>query len=1053
MYPPRTSQETDSEAQRTQSQRTVSNFRRRHPRSDRQHPDGDDNRPKYAPKHGDTSATYWKLYGFEANTYDKNFVESLMGNTNSMVFLNTLFSAIVAAFIIEIYKTLSPTNSQPTVTIPLSSAIRINIVLFLSFFLSMVSAVACALIQQWCYEYLKFAYPRAALHESGRVRTYLFQGLNVFPMRRFMYGTHALLHISVIMFFWAIGEFFYNVNHIFGLVIRYALAMSAVIYALLSISPLFFSNSPYNTPMTPLLRAASIILRIIFRLPWWFPQWLRGEPFDLTGLQYYKGIHFDTAHLLSIEAEKRAEKLEPHAMEWLFTENDFSDSDMDKFLESLPGYISSHHTKRDLLYEYLTADHVLTRIKGHFITCATSVELSEEASIARVSCCVQALRLIFENSRERNRSSPVQDEDLQFQQEYIQNIIVDFQTLCDAEDPTMALRASCIRGLAVHGLLSQLVPSVSEDSSHFPVSLIPLHNLFFLNNNADTVRGPDESKRMRKSLLRDGPLANLTMLAKAVRKREHAPFSSLSFCWKTFNILLTQFVTIHSDASSDQPPPSPAQSDFDNLYKGIHQYVHNEEMGFRMTPLLEILDIVDRGRRLLMVFSGRPKYHSRATVVFGKEYLRNGDLLEAFAHCLPDFIANNSPNVCMDFMEKVVCRDGLWSNLQMILSITQRSTSSTSDKFRVFECCCHVLDVAFSILEDSPKVDWRAPEFGSLWQHFESFITHGFQGAFIGRATSFRIGIIKARFCKVLLAQFWDDIICKNVLSFRSQWDVASLAKLIYYLGLRHEDRDDAEFWNSYFNGGHIGAEFTAKAVKMVDIIASDGPLSIFCQLGHLATSTIPSHHSGLERKDIEKVLELQDKLMVDQRLPLNGASDTVQKDLDQLRKQVKDLCGTTSGGIGDTRNADNAGEEGESLQLLLRRIDHVSSLRVTRSEGLGHSGHAEERPSAVSQRSEVNGGSSSSTPITETSEGENGFEQSDSHTLSSSKSTLQSTLHVGTIDTKPIFRSKGPIGSGSPVSRQNPQSVTSGPRRNALIALANPIISLLPHASVTKAN
>ena len=77
-------------------------------------------------------------------------------------------------------------------------------------------------------------------------------------------------------------------------------------------------------------------------------------------------------------------------------------------------------------------------------------------------------------------------------------------------------------------------------------------------------------------------------------------------------------------------------------------------MGFRMTPLLEILDTVARGRRLLMVFSGRPKYHSRADVVFGKEYLRNSDLLEAFAHCLPDFIANNSPDVCMGVMEKVV---------------------------------------------------------------------------------------------------------------------------------------------------------------------------------------------------------------------------------------------------------------------------------------------------------------------------------------------------------------------------------------------------------------
>ncbi|KAN0109412.1 hypothetical protein V8E52_009329 [Russula decolorans] len=63
----------------------------------------------------------------------------------------------------------------------------------------------------------------------------------------------------------------------------------------------------------------------------------------------------------------------------------------------------------------------------------------------------------------------------------------------------------------------------------------------------------------------------------------------------------------------------------------------------------------------------------------------------------------------------------------------------------------------------------------------------------------------------------------------------------------------------------------------------------------------------------------------------------------------------------------------------------------------------------AVSQRVEVNGGSSSSTPTTETSEGEHGFErvtyllipgasinlhpESDSHTLSSSQSAVQSTL------------------------------------------------------------
>ncbi len=202
-----------------------------------------------------------------------------------------------------------------------------------------------------------------------------------------MFGVHALLHISVFLFFWAISEFFYHVDHTFGKIICYALVVPAVFYTLLSIFPLVFSNSPYNTPMTPLLRAAYIIPRITIRSWKWIPEWIRGHSgwrgLDLTGLPYYQGAHFDSARLLSMEAERRAEELESHAMEWLFTEDDFNDSDLDKFLESLPGYISSHHTKPDRLDQYLTADHVLTRIMGHLITCATSVELSDQASVTR----------------------------------------------------------------------------------------------------------------------------------------------------------------------------------------------------------------------------------------------------------------------------------------------------------------------------------------------------------------------------------------------------------------------------------------------------------------------------------------------------------------------------------------------------------------------------------------------------------------------------------------------------------------------------------------------
>jgi hypothetical protein len=568
------------------------------------------------------------------------------------------------------------------------------------------------------------------------------------------------------------------------------------------------------------------------------------------------------------------------------------------------------------------------------MTCATSMELSDDASIARVFSCVKALLRIFRYSRERKEKPLDKLKELKLQQKYIQRLIDDFQTLCRMDDPLIALRASCIRALAVQGLLSQLVApdSKTAGSQPFPVSLIPVYMFFFPNDNMGTIRQLDdghppreeEIQKIWKSLLHDGPLANLTTLAQAIRNRERASQSTLSFCWKALDILLTQLGTIHSDE------PTRAQTDFEDLHKDIRAYVHADERGFRVKPLLDILDIVARGRRLSMVFSGHPKYHNRADVIFGKEYLRNGSLLEAFAYCLPDFISNNSRETSRDFMEKVVRHDDLWTSLQVNLWNTERSDSTTPDKLRIFEDCCTVLDLAFSVLEDSEEVDWRAPEFGSLSQHFDSFIMHCSKGAFMGRATSFRVGVIKARFCNALLTQFRNDLEREGTVSFRSQWDVASLSRLINILGLR--DREDAEFWNSYINGGHIGAEFASKALEMIDMATRDGPLLIFGRLGHLAATATPLHQSGLDLKDIKKLWTLQKKVIKNTRLPLNHASDAVWDGLDQLREKVGDLCGKYTG------------RDRKNLRHLLRKIEEVWNLRSSGTDGPGQSEPAEEQ-------------------------------------------------------------------------------------------------------------
>ena len=96
------------------------------------------------------------------------------------------------------------------------------------------------------------------------------------------------------------------------------------------------------------------------------------------------------------QADARASHLDPYAMKWLFTcftEDDSSDTDMDKLLEVLPGYIHSHFT--EVPPEVLTAPYIPQRIKGHLFTCVSTTGLSEQARIKRVSTCVESLRVIL----------------------------------------------------------------------------------------------------------------------------------------------------------------------------------------------------------------------------------------------------------------------------------------------------------------------------------------------------------------------------------------------------------------------------------------------------------------------------------------------------------------------------------------------------------------------------------------------------------------------------------------------------------------------------------
>ena len=828
---------------------------------------------------------------------------------------------------VQTNQSLQPNNSQATVCLlsqlvfpenstqqspfcpgpypgePSVAAIRSNILLLISFFLAMISVLACGLIQQWCYEFMKYSYPRAAPHKRGRVRTYLFQGLNRFYIKRFMYGVHALLHISVFLFFCGLSDYLHDTYPTVGMVSWYCVFTLMVAYATLSVFPLFIGNCPYQTALTPPLLFGSTLLLFFCRTAW--RRLCRGQ----GALPRREERHFDKSRYLVEKANANASHLDPYALKWLFTDDDFSDTDMDKFLEGLPGYIHSHFTVTEELPEVLTAPYILQRIREHLLTCVTTTELSEQARIKRVSTCVESLRVIIHL---RTSAEPLKNSDDESLRAYLQSIVDGLDSLCDKPDKIRDLRAFCVRALVFQGILTKcLEPTrVGSPNIKVPSHFLPMFTVFSsviktLQEQqahaevADEKESSEEDTKWRV-LLHDGPFINLTLLAEAILLHDDLDAATLSMCWKTLDILRSGLQINRADISDS------SLWLFNLIHTKTRRRVESEEPGFSVIPLLDILEAVDGGRRLSMVFQDHPKYRNKADLVFGKDHLRNPDLFHAFASCLPDFVSKH-PDKLKDFMEGLVLYDHLWISLQAHLLDSLRPNAFIPATIRIFDTCCTVIDTALVALENSQRVDLRSPDFGSLAHYFDVYVTDCFQGMFIERAIGFRVGLIKARFCNAILAQSLDELSRKGTVVFRSHWDVASLARVFYSLGV-----GDVDFWSSFVDGGPIGEVLMANTYAALEVAQRDGPLLNFCRLVHLGMMAVPFDGSGLKEADFTRLLDLMLKMTKDILLPLVHESTSVWEELRRLRLDVSDICKKIS-------NEDQA-----HMEALLMQINEV---------------------------------------------------------------------------------------------------------------------------------
>ncbi|KAH9021076.1 hypothetical protein EDB84DRAFT_1580949 [Lactarius hengduanensis] len=245
---------------------------------------------------GDSSDGLWSIYLTEAEKQDTQVVESWKGDTDGiLVFVSPvpvahilrlkrilktgLFSATVAGFLIESYKKLSPdssdttnaflaqisvqlvniSNGTPLASVavqsgqpfkPTASAVRVNVLWFLSLVLSLNCALSATLMQQWARRYQELAQRRGAFHRRGRMRAYIFDGINRFGMARAVATMPTLLHLSVFLFFAGLVEFLFPIYKSVAYATLGCIMVFVLAYAVLTVLPTIYLNCPYATPLS-----------------------------------------------------------------------------------------------------------------------------------------------------------------------------------------------------------------------------------------------------------------------------------------------------------------------------------------------------------------------------------------------------------------------------------------------------------------------------------------------------------------------------------------------------------------------------------------------------------------------------------------------------------------------------------------------------------------------------------------------------------------------------------------------------------------------------------
>ncbi|KAF8486401.1 hypothetical protein DFH94DRAFT_713162, partial [Russula ochroleuca] len=220
--------------------------------------------------YSDSSGAIFSMYITRAEKFDEENAENWKGGADGILVFAGLFASTVAQFISSSFQSLQQDpnsitqsllsqiskqlpgslNSTTTAASPPVNADSFKPPASAVLVLSMTYALLATLIQQWARRYLQLTRRNYPPHIRAHIREYFALGADRFRVSTLVEALPALLIISVLLFFSGLVVFTFRANNIVAFITLAIVASCSLWYLALSLAPLLFHDSPYQTSLS-----------------------------------------------------------------------------------------------------------------------------------------------------------------------------------------------------------------------------------------------------------------------------------------------------------------------------------------------------------------------------------------------------------------------------------------------------------------------------------------------------------------------------------------------------------------------------------------------------------------------------------------------------------------------------------------------------------------------------------------------------------------------------------------------------------------------------------